>query len=89
MIESGNIVFLNELIGKWEFNVEGKGLVPTTMEPSPVSTAVGSSTSSMLSFKNPFKEQHSVQVHMEDNDSKIFSLLLKRNKFTIGPLGIL
>jgi hypothetical protein len=59
------------------------------MEPQPISTAVGNNTSSMLSFKNPFKEQSSVHVHLETDDTKIFSLLLKRNKFTIGPLGIL
>jgi len=43
----------------------------------------------MLTFKNPFKDQSQVQVHLETDDTKIFSLLLKRNKFTIGPLGIL
>jgi hypothetical protein len=30
--------------------------LPTVMEPQPISTAVGNNTSSMLSFKNPFKE---------------------------------
>lgn len=30
-----------------------------------------------------------MQLHMEGEDKKIFSLLLKRNKFNIGPLGIL
>ena len=59
------------------------------MEPQPISTAVGSNTSSMLSFKNPFKEPAQVSVHMEGEDSKIFALLLKRNKFNVGPLGIL
>lgn len=43
----------------------------------------------MLSFKNPFKEPAQVQVHMEGGDGKNFALLLKRNKFNIGPLGIL
>lgn len=89
MVESGNIVFENALVGKWEYNVQGKGLLPTVMEPQPISTSVGSNTSSMLTFKNPFKDQSQVQVHLETDDTKIFSLLLKRNKFTIGPLGIL
>jgi len=43
----------------------------------------------MLSFKNPFKEPAQVSVYMEGAENKIFSLLLKRNKFNIGPLGIL
>jgi hypothetical protein len=43
----------------------------------------------MLSFKNPFKEPASVTVSLESEEDKIFSLLLKRNKFNIGPLGIL
>lgn len=89
VVESGNIVFENPTVGKWEYNVEGKGMLPTVMEPQPISTAVGNNTSSMLSFKNPFKEPSTVQVHMETDDTKIFSLLLKRNKFGIGPLGIL
>lgn len=88
-VESGNIVFEHAAVGKWEYNVEGKGMLPTLMEPQPISTSVGNNTSSMLSFKNPFREQSTVQVHLETDDTKIFSLLLKRNKFTIGPLGIL
>jgi len=64
-------------------------MLPTVMEPQPISTAVGGNTSSMLTFKNPFKEPATVHVHMETDDTKIFSLLLKRNKFSIGPLGIL
>lgn len=89
VVESGTIVFENPTVGKWEYNVEGKGMLPTVMEPQPISTAVGGNTSSMLTFKNPFKEPATVHVHMETDDTKIFSLLLKRNKFSIGPLGIL
>lgn len=89
VVESGNIVFENPTVGKWEYNVEGKGMLPTIMEPQPISTSVGNNTSSMLTFKNPFKEQSNVHVHLETEDTKIFSLLLKRNKFSIGPLGIL
>ena len=33
VVETGNIVFENPQVGKWEFNVEGKGLLPTIMEP--------------------------------------------------------
>jgi hypothetical protein len=89
MVESGNIVFEHPAVGRWEYNVEGKGMLPTVMEPQPISTSVGNNTSSMLTFKNPFKEQSSVSVHLDTDDTKIFSLLLKRNKFNIGPLGIL
>lgn len=88
-VESGNIVFENPTVGRWEYNIEGKGMLPTVMEPQPISTAVGNNTSSMLTFKNPFKESSNVQIHMETEDTKIFSLLLKRNKFSIGPLGTL
>jgi hypothetical protein len=82
-------VFENATVGRWEYNVEGKGTLPTVMEPQPISTSVGNSTSSMLTFKNPFKDQSQVTVHLETDDTKIFALLLKRSKFTIGPLGIL
>lgn len=76
-------------MGKWEFQMEGKGKVPTIMEPQPISTSVGNNTSSMLTFKNPFREQSQVNVSMETDDNRIFSLLLKRSKFTIQPLGLL
>ena len=33
IVETGNIIFDNAQIGKWEFNVAGKGLLPTIMEP--------------------------------------------------------
>jgi hypothetical protein len=89
VVENGTIVFDNPHIGKWEFNVSGKGLLPTIMEPQPISTAVSNNTSSMLTFKNPFREPSTVNVHMETEDNKIFSLLLKRNKFNIGPLAVL
>ena len=89
IIESSTIVFENEEVGKWEYYCEGKGLLPTLMEPQPISTSVGNSTSSMLSFKNPFRESISVTVSLETRDPLIFSLLLKRNKFNIAPMGIL
>jgi hypothetical protein len=37
-------------------------LLPTIMEPQPISTAVGNNTSSMLTFKNPFREPSTVNV---------------------------
>ena len=33
IVETGNIIFENPAVGKWEYNVEGKGLLPTIMEP--------------------------------------------------------
>lgn len=57
VVESGLVVFENPAVGKWEFQLEGKGKVPTVMEPQPISTSVGNNTSSMLTFKNPFREQ--------------------------------
>ena len=89
IIENGTITFENEDVGKWEYYCEGKGLLPTLMEPQPISTSVGNSTSSMLSFKNPFREPATVMVNLETEDPSIFTLLLKRNKFNIGPMGIL
>ena len=58
------------------------------MEPQPISTSVGNSTSSMLSFKNPFRDSVTVMISLETDDNSIFTLL-KRNKFNIGPMGIL
>jgi hypothetical protein len=68
VVETGSIVFDNPQIGKWEYNVAGKGLLPTIMEPQPISTAVGNNTSSMLTFKNPFREPSTVNVTLEADD---------------------
>jgi hypothetical protein len=68
VVETGNIIFDNPHIGKWEYNVAGKGLLPTIMEPQPISTAVGNNTSSMLTFKNPFREPSTVNVVLETDD---------------------
>ena len=32
-VESGEITFENPIVGKWQYSVEGKGLLPTLMEP--------------------------------------------------------
>ena len=88
-LEVGEILFKNELIGKWRYRVQGRGLYPTIMEPQPVSTAVGTNTSSMLAFKNPFREPSSVDVELQTMEQGVFSLLLKKNHFSIPPLGIL
>lgn len=43
----------------------------------------------MLAFKNPFREPSSVDVELQTMEQGIFSLLLKKNHFSIPPLGIL
>ena len=89
IIENSTIVLDNENVGKWKYYCKCIRLLPTLMEPQPISTSVRNSTSSMLSFKNPFRESISVTVSLEIRDSLIFSLLLKRNKFNIAQMGIL
>ena len=64
VVEDGNIIFENLAVGKWEYNVQDGGQVPYIMEPQSISTAVGSKTFFMLSFKNPFKEPAKVSVHI-------------------------
>ena len=87
--ENASIVFQNPRLGKWEFYIEGRGKLPTSMDAVPVSTTVGNSTSSVVVFNNPFKEPASVEISMETNDTKVFALIIKRSKFTVGPLGSL
>lgn len=57
------------------------------MEPQPVSTYVGNSTSAMLTFKNPFKDPMAINVDLETDNEYVFTLLLKRKKFNIGPMA--
>jgi len=66
--ESATIYFYNKMIGKWEFYVEGRGLVPTVMDQQLVSTSVANSISNVVQFKNPFKSPSTVSVSMETDD---------------------
>lgn len=86
-IELGVISLSSSILGNWEYKVKGKGIPPTKMEDLEVSATIGESSSVQVTFKNPFREAININLALEGKE--IFNLLVKRNKFVIGPLGML
>jgi len=86
-IENTRIVFDSKNIGRWEFTMEGRGKFPTDMKREKVSTTVGDTIPSSIVFKNPLKEQATVEITMEPADSKEFVLLVKKPKVVLPPLS--
>jgi len=87
--ELATIVFISR-IGKWDFRLNGKGIIPKAMEPTNVSSYVGGITSGLINFKNPFKEVLNLwaELKCETNDSQAaFKLITKKDKFTVESLS--
>lgn len=85
--ENGIVTLTSPTLGNWEYKLKGKGIPPTKMEPLEVSATIGESSSVQVTFKNPFREMITIILSLEGKD--VFNLLVKRNRFTIGPLGML
>lgn len=85
--ELGIITLTSPTLGNWEYKLKGKGVPPTKMEPLEVSATIGESSSVQVTFKNPFREMITINLALEGKD--VFNLLVKRNRFSIGPLGML
>ncbi len=66
--ESARIVFDSKNIGRWEFVLEGKGKQPTEIKTERVTTTVGDTVPSSITFKNPLKEQATIEISMEPAD---------------------
>ena len=87
-VEIGELKLRSKVLGTWDFKLKGKGLPPTLMEEELVYATIGESSSAQVNFKNPFREQVNVTVSLESEDD-VFQLLVRRNKFSVGPLGFL
>ena len=66
--ESARIVFDSKNIGRWEFTLDGKGKLPTEVKTEKVTTTVGDTVPSSITFKNPLKEQATIEITMEPAD---------------------
>ena len=66
--ESTRIIFESKNIGKWEFSLNGRGKLPTEMKPERITTTVGDTIPSSISFKNPLKEQSTIEITLEPSD---------------------
>lgn len=88
-MEIGEIRLTSSSVGDWVFLVKGKGLPPSEMETIVVTSSVGESNSLQIPFKNPFRDTSSVTLSLETSYPDVFQLLLRRAKFSVGPLGVL
>ena len=88
-VETAEIKLGSREVGDWVFLLKGKGLPPSEMEPTIVTASIGESNSTQVPFRNPFRDMVSVTVTLETPTPDIFQLLLRRSKFSIGPLSVL
>lgn len=54
--QTAEIRFITENIGRWEYLAFGMGIPPTTFEPKIVTIGLNKEFSSVILFKNPFKD---------------------------------
>lgn len=85
--EECNIKFDTAKIGKWVYNIRGKGTPPTIMESTYVNTYVGGITSGTINFRNPLNEKILISVELKcDEWPGTFGLLNKKDKYPVEPL---
>ena len=80
--ESSEIIFESDDIGQWKFQVYGEGQAPQDFEPLTVAGSLNKDVSGHIRFKNPFKQDITVNVSMEgdERDLRAFDLLLQKTK---------
>jgi len=86
--EDSQIVFEHPMVGQWVYKVSGMGVPPG--EPNKVSVVaqVNRPMSSTITFRNPFLETiHALIVLESKCERGVFSLLNKKARVQIGPLG--
>ena len=68
--------------------MSGRGVLPTEPKEITVITQVNRPSSTTINFKNPFLEAIQALVVLESDSAKgVFSLLNKKAKIAVGPLG--
>ena len=88
MIEEAQLTIENPTVGQWVYNLQGRGILPAEPKEISVIAQVNRPTSTTITFKNPFLEAIQALVVLESNSPKgVFSLLNKKAKLPIGPLG--
>ena len=87
--ESGEVIFESDAIGKWHYVVYGVGLPPTKYEEKIIAGTLNKDFSSMINFKNPFKDSINIFISLEADEraKDVFSLLIKKTKCNVPGLG--
>jgi hypothetical protein len=88
VLEEATIVLEHSVVGQWAYKVKGTGLPPSEAKNVSVVAQVNRPVSSTITFKNPFLEAIQAMILLETKSEKgVFSLLNKKAKVTVGPLG--
>ena len=76
-------------MGKWHYVVYGVGLPPTKYEEKIIAGTLNKDFSSMINFKNPFKDSINIFISLEADEraKDVFSLLIKKTKCNVPGLG--
>lgn len=62
------MVFETEEIGSWKYLIFGKGIPPTKYEPKTVTIGLNKDHTTLINFKNPFKDIITCRVFLESSD---------------------
>ncbi|PNW70067.1 hypothetical protein CHLRE_17g704300v5 [Chlamydomonas reinhardtii] len=74
--EEATITVDGDVVGCWEYNVRGRGELPTIMEAISVSAMLGGQGQGVVQWRNPFPEPASVSVQLRtDEPAGVFELL--------------
>lgn len=89
-VESGEILFESDDIGRWQFLVFGRGQPPTKFEEKVITGTLNKDSSGTILFKNPFKDGITVSVSLqaEGVNREAFELLLKKNTVVVNGLNV-
>lgn len=83
------ILFDTYSIGKWEYYFKGKGIYPSTMAKTTISTYVGGSVSGNVIFKNPFNDKIVVSIELKNDQLATFNLMLPQKKIIVDNYKII
>ena len=64
--ETELLVFKSKELGNWKFMVFGKGVPPTDFDLVTISSLLNKPSNKIIQFRNPFDNEISVQVLLEE-----------------------
>ena len=83
--ENGELIFVSDTIGKWEYIVNGIGTPPNKFPSTSISSPIDKDLTQIINFKNPLKEEINVQIIL-NQEGNGFKLMANKGKVTIPGL---
>ena len=73
--QTSDVIFESEDIGKWHYLCFGVGVPPTEFEPKRISIDLNKDVSSVIHFKNPFKDPINIKIFLDVQDQGVYDVL--------------